>query len=306
MKKCFLFGLTSALFLSLSASANAASELSDSGVSDAICVGAIYTNGVSTDAFCVDGEGRLTPLRNFTNDVGSDRTRWRSIYTQYVSASSGLVNVSEMFVDLSSGNLRGAVPVAGLTIPTTTLRNSPTTYFDVNLIQTTGAPRNVVCFSSALINPTTTTLAMSATFYGFNGKGEYTSEWIRLSTNTTHISSTTVSVSTDVRQWLGGGNVAWSYISSVTVQISSMTDDMGLSVENPVLYIGHGQKIGLANNVVSSSDVYKITQAGGADATVAVLNPLIFVNTEFDTIVFSPLPNNADEKKVWYRFKQKH
>src|SRR3990167_7841950 len=261
----------------------------------------------------IDYDGDLLPSRQYTYDVGEPTRVFKKVYAGSFHASSGLVNISEVFVDLASGTTRGGVPAAGILIPTNTLINlvnSPTTYVGMNIIQTSGAPRNIICFSSANILPTTTTLVMSATFYGYNGKGEWTWENIIFSTVPISWSTTTTTYSTQTARAVGVGNTAWSYISSFTVQITSMTDAFGLSTEHPRMYIGFGQKIGLANNITTNdntptgTDIYKITNAGGADVTNETLNPLIYIDTDQDYIVFAPQPNGVDEKGVYYRFRQ--
>lgn len=259
----------------------------------------------STSVVTLDADGDFKPGRHAVQDLGESTDTWREIYAVAVIITSGIVNVHETFVDLSSGVNSGMTPL-GVSIPTSTLLESPTTYVAVNVTQTTGAPRNLICFSSAGagVPNTTTTLIMSATFYGYNGKGEFVSEWIQTSTNSISWSTTTVSNTTDVVKYVGVGNVAFAYVSSFTVQITSMTNAFGLSTAGPIIVIGFGQKIGLANNVEATADVYKITNAGGADVTNPTLNPLISIDTTYDTIVFSPQPNGVDEKGVWYKVKR--
>ena len=93
MKKKFLSLFILAVVLLLGTRAHAATDLSiSSGITDAICAGAIYANGVSTDAFCVDGLGNLNPIRNLANDIGSSQTRYKDIYAESTRLSGGTSN----------------------------------------------------------------------------------------------------------------------------------------------------------------------------------------------------------------------
>lgn len=292
--------------------ASAASELSEtSGAADSICAGTIYNSaGVSTDAICVDAAGTISPIRNLTNNIGSDRVRYKTIFAGDIDIASGIVSVSEELV-LFSSNPKGASPAAGFTVSTgslSTLFNSPTTYIDLNILQTSGAPRNLICYSSNTdsIGAATTTLIMSATFYGWDAKGNWAIENIKFST-TQPVFSTNTFTNAGSPFVLGIGSVAWAYISSFTVQITSMTDSYGIGNTAALMFVGFGQKFGLANGITKVADVYKITLSGG-DVTRSDTLPARTINTAFDTISFPYLPPGASASgpvtaRVWYHAK---
>ena len=172
---------------------SARSEYADStGESDALCVGVIYTSGVSTDALCVDAQGTITPLRNLTNNIGSSRVRYRTAFLGDLDVASGTVNIVENFTNLTGENLTGMLNVA---IATGILIRGGSTFIGVDLVQTTGAPRNLTLyFSSDSVSSgvgvfSTTTLVGSATFYGYDNKGNYTTEVILFSTASVSLSS---------------------------------------------------------------------------------------------------------------------
>ena len=259
----------------------------------------------------IDNDGDFLPGRNARYDVGSPTKTFRVIHAQSFSASSGMAVITDFHIDLTSASHRGITP-SGVVIPTTTLAGSlalgPTTYYANDITQSSGtAARNLVCFPSHSILVATTTLVMSATFYGYNGKGESVSENIILSTRTGVTQGTwTVVNATQTMLCIGIGNVPFIYITSFTVQITSMTDSIGLSVEAPVMYIGWGNKIGLSNNIDSrASDVLKITAAGGRDMTNQTLFPLVYVDTDQDYFVPNPLPGGADEHSITYITRKK-
>lgn len=267
----------------------------------------IYSNAqskISTEAVVVDYDGDILPGRNFAQDLGESTHSWNNVYTGGIVASSGIVNIHEEFVALSSGSFNAA-GVGGFVASTGTLIAGGSTFIDVNIVQATGAPRNIVIVSStAQIGASTTTLSGSCTFYGLDGKGNLVSEVIRFSTNMIPISSTvTVTNTGDITKWLGVGNVAFAYISSFTIHIDSMTDAFGLSTEFVRFQIGYGQKIGLANDIQSVSDVYMVTQ-GGTNVTNATNNPALTINTDLDTIIFPVLPNNVINYGLRYVVKK--
>ena len=70
----------------------------------------------------------------------------------------------------------------------------------------------------------------------------------------------------------------------------------------PTFVLGWGQKVGLANNITTISDVYKITEQG-LDVTDPGLNLRLVINADKDWIAFNNLPNGVRKYEVWYRAK---
>jgi hypothetical protein len=260
--------------------------------------------GTSTETVVIDHDGDFLPGRALVQDIGASSQPWNNVYTGGITVSSGIVNMHESFVDLSSGNATGA-RAGGLLISTANLIAGGSTYVGEAIVQSSGAPRNIIIVSSTVqVGASTTTLIGSATFYGYDGKGNFVSEMIRFSSRTIPISSTVTMTETNPVLYYGVGNVAFAYISSFTIQITSMTDAFGESTEQVRIMIGWGQKIGLANDLQATGDVYKVTQTGGSDVTIAASNPSLGINTDYDTIVFPTLPNGASEYQVWYTTKK--
>lgn len=278
-----------------------AASSDDPATPDVVCWGTIYTAAGSTDAICVDNSGDLVPGLNRNQDIGRPGQTFKFGYFGGVSADSGVVAFHESFVDLSSGNVAGLRNL-GFAISSSTLINGTSTYGSgFAITQPTGAPRNITIYvgSSSIVDGagggfSTMTLAGSATFYGLDAFGLPVQEMIRFSTTSVSWSTQTVTNSSDVVRYVGIGNVAFAQISSFTVQITSASN--GLISGTLVLKIGYGQKIGLSNNVEATGDVYMVTEAGGGNTT---LNSLLVINSTFDTVIFSALPNGIDDKQLW-------
>lgn len=242
--------------------------------------------------------GDILPGRNNSNDIGNSTTAFKDIYARSVNMTGGNVTC-QYWRALSSASLTGGggnSTGVGFTVSSRTLAEGPTTYTDIDIDQSSGAARNVTLyFASSTISGTigvlsTTTLIASATIYGYDSKGNFTSELIFASTNNpVALSTSTIAITgngSNVVSSVGIGNVAWMYISSFTVQITSMTDSFGLNVLVPILRLGYGDKIGLPGNIDSLSDVIKVQEAGGSDASNVLLFPALSINTVYDTIYF--------------------
>jgi len=161
------------------------------------------------------------------------------------------------------------------------------------------------------LNISTTVLIGCATFYGIDGKGNTVWEAISFSTGTTPLGRSTdtgigvcQAQECNANVGMGIGNVTWAYISSFTIQVTSISFEYGLMTASPTFVIGWGQKVGLSNNVIATADVYKITEQGGQDVTDTTVSPAVTVNTAYDYMCFQRLPNNQNEYNVWYRVKR--
>lgn len=277
----------------------AVSENSEStGEPDAICAGTIYTNGVSTDAICVDAQGTISPVRNLTNSIGSSRVRYKDIFTAALHTSSGNVK-SAYYAQVSSLALTGAGGNStgiGFTVSTRTLEEAPTTYISaLDIDPSSGGARNLTLYvasdtvSSGIGVFSTTTLILSCTAYGYDNKGNFVSEQIYASTNSVMaLSSSTISVPNIRRvDVVGIGNVAWLHITSITIEVSSMTASYGAgNTRNPILVIGYGYKFGLPGDIDSVADVLRVEE-GGLDRTDQTLYPKLSINPTWDTIGFN-------------------
>lgn len=260
-----------------------------------------------------DTDGDLLPARNFKNDIGESTRSWKQGFFQSLSVASGVAIVVTDYTNLpSSTTIVEANPVE-IRIPTSTLLGAPTTYFSAffsgNHNISSGAPRNIVLYSSVTkIGITTTTLIWSATFYGINNLGQVVVENVRGTTQAVDSSTFPNVIPSHQYDYRGVSNVAWARISSVTVQVTSMTATYGLGdVSDFILRIGYGNKIGLSADVDEQADCHYVSVANGA-ITDVTNNPLLFINTTFDTIVFpQPVkPNGVNDYTVWCKHMAHH
>ena len=238
----------------------------------------------------IDFDGDIIPARNRRNDLGESTRAWRAIHGSTLNITGGIANFTESFMDLPNGLIDGFAS-GGFTISTTNLIDQTSTYYDNNLSQSSGAPRNVVIYSSVnALGVTTTTVTGSCTFYGYDSLGRFTSEGISFTTATLLVIGSTGT-------GIGIGNVPFVYITSFTSQVTSATL---VQTGNPnfILIIGWGNKIGLANDITTSSAAYKTTGPGGSDITNSVKDR---TNTDYNTVHFpTPFPNAVNDWKVWY------
>ena len=260
----------------------------------------------------VDNDGDFLPNRNITNDIGESTRAWKDIYARRLHLNGPNVKCAfwhglpTQTYTSAGGNATGT----GFTLSTRTMLEGPTTYTSVVIDQSSTAARNVTLyiasdvFSASIGLFSTSTLAGAATFYGYDNKGRFTSELIYFSTNHPAVYSTSTiqaSTVTEVVRYVGVGDVAWLYVTSFTVQITSMTDAYGTAnTRNPILKVGWGNRIGLPGDIDSETDVVKVMQAGGVDVTSQELNPDLSINPTWDTISFPTQPGSGvnDDRSV--------
>lgn len=224
-----------------------------------------------------------------STEVALGLTRESRLY-----ATNGIVNVREVIfrpAQASSNTFRAA----GFTISTTNLIVQASTYYTVN-ITTMPYGRNIIVFSSytnpGLADIGTTTLVGYATFYGVNMLGQVASEQIMFSTFMPAQAPATSSSS------IGVGNIAWSHISSFTVQITTITRVFTLTTKSVVLWIGQGSKFGLSNKYNDPADIYAVSEEDlNVPMTAARANPT------YNTVVFTNEPDSSKTYTVNYKAK---
>ncbi len=273
----------------------------------------------------IDNDGDLLPSRHNRYDVGEPTRAIKTVHAINLDVAGGIHSTHETFIQLSSGDVYG-MKVTGFVVSTVAVAApAAATFLDTDITQSSGAPRNVTIYASsapivAAGAPfgagvaSTHTLIGGATVYGFDGKGIFTSEFISFS-------SATISRSTETGAGLcqtqncnaggngmGVGNVAFAYVSSVTVQVSSQSSQIS---GNIVLVLGYGNKIGLANAITNSSDVYKMTvhrSTAHPTSTFDVSNratyPTWSINTTYDTLAFPFILDGLKTWDVWYRSRK--
>lgn len=267
-----------------------------------------FGHDVSTDPIMgIDYDGNIVPGRNATYSVGKSTKAFKDVWAQAVHTSSPNVKCGYWHAPASS-----TVFGQDLVVSTWSLLGSPTTYTPVIIIQSSVGPRNVMIYwSSGTIGSgsgggfSTMTLVGSATFYGYDSKGNWAVENVRFSTNHP-VSGSTSTIAVDntgpIVNYVGVGNVAWMQISSFTVQITSMTDAYGLNAGSANLHMRmyFGNRFGLPGNIDYDTDVLKVMEAGGRDVTDRTLNPAWSVNPLYDTISFQTQPGGGtnDDRSV--------
>lgn len=263
--------------------------------------------GISTEAVSVDADGNFLPGDNYQTSIGESSHSWKKVWTGSLYVASGIVNVLEVYPNLLVGTTdvakeaatagvfaRGfVISTRSLEAPTTNnLSNQATTYITTDFNQSSFTPRNVILYSVAAsswggLGQTTTTLSGSATFYGIDSLGKANWEQISFST-TIPPQMGGVALSSHV----GVGNIAWATISSVTIQVTSMTqntDDFAVGAGVAVLNIAWGNKIGLINQIDSASDIYMVSHGPvTADATN-------------ETVYFAIAPNSSNTYRLRYK-----
>jgi len=232
--------------------------------------------GIATHTIRVDFDGNILPGRNDFSDIGESTHQYRNAYVGSLSVSSGIQNVHEYFSDVPAASSNAVTSGNGLTITSTTLVDSGTTYITRDLTQMV-VPRNLVVRASFTTpSGTTTTLRGMATFYGINNLGINATEPIVFSTADTF------------------GSVAWASISSVTIEITSVTAGT-FDPANVLVVFGSSDAIGLANVVESTGDIYKLVEAG---ADNVVDSSVIYDSTNY-TIIFETAPDGSNDYSVW-------
>jgi len=262
--------------------------------------------GISTEAVSVDADGNFLPGDNYQTSIGESSHSWKKVWTGSLYVASGIVNVSEVFPNLLVGTTDVAKKAATdgifargfvistrvLEAPTTNnLSSQATTYVTLDINQSSLTPRNVILYSVAAstnggLGITTTTLSGMATFYGIDSLGKANWEQITFSTTIPPVVGG-VALSSHV----GVGNIAWVSISSVTIQVTSMTqntDDFVVGAGVAVLNIAWGNKIGLANSIDSSGDIYQNSVPITADTTN-------------ETVYFAVAPNGTRTYQLRYK-----
>lgn len=270
---------------------------------------------LGTDIFTLKMKpGYNTPV---SSDVALGVNARGVVYNTY-----GIFNKMDVFASVVSAST-DAFRANGIAFSTITIKtgnvifssvtSGGTTYMPVDITsQPTSCPRNIMVFaasstiSSAVGVFSTTTMRGQLRVFGIDGNGNNATETILFST-AYPIISTGTNVAGDLGQLTsfttnyGQGRVAWASISSVTIQITSMTASYGLETGTFALYIGYGNRLGLSNDLRYFGDVYKIVESGTTTSDVPIKNGLI--DSDFNTYIPSNLPNNTRTYTVWYRVK---
>lgn len=186
-------------------------------------------------------------------------------------------NAHEIWIDIPTADTDVVKSV--MQISSSTLLAAATTWTSVNSDITQNAyPRNVVAvIVSSAADTADITITGSLVVTGLDSKGIATTDTLTISTNS------------------ATGNVAFSTMSSVALTVTACSG--GVATELNVS-IGTGVKIGLANNIVAVSDIYKIT-IDRVDSP----NASQTINVTYDTIDFTTDPNSSRDYDAWLKHK---
>lgn len=272
LKKIGLSLLTVFMFGALAFAGNADSE------EDRYNREGIWDTSLSTYVFRVSSGGHISNhLR--TGELGSPTANWKKLYLadNGIITSTGIVRHNELFLDLPAKSQSAVLAAAA--VSTTTLATGGTTYGPVDFLQPS-VPRNIVILATAASLVGQSTIAITGVNHcfvqGINSVGVSTREYVTL------VSTTDAAV--------GRGNVAWAYISSVT--ITGVTFN-GLPEPTLKIFIGTSDKIGLVNDLENTSDVYHLNEGGNAISSATI-------SAVYNTTTFTTTPNGALDYVVRY------
>src|SRR3990167_11298603 len=231
-------------------------------------------NGTSR-GICIDYDGDILPVFNNDSDIGESTRAFRVGYFNSLNVASGIVNVSETFLDAAAVS---TTALAALTVTSTTLVNSGTTYvYSVPDFIQPDVPRTIVLRSSWIAGNSTATISLTALVIGSASTGQYLRESVSFSTTP------------------GASNNAFAYVSSITitgVSGATMAANCPLRIE-----IGVGENLGLSNPITSSTDLYHFWE-NGVSITSAT------VNTTYNTWRSPTATNGAVDRIIKYKTKK--
>ena len=242
----------------------------------------------STVGVVIDYHGNVLPTVNGTQSVGSSSETW-NVNASNLYVSSGLIGVSESWYSIPPSSNTFHSRAGGLVISTITLGAGASVYSSVDIMQST-VSRNVVLAAQFDVGTATSIFTCRAVVSGWDAKGIRNTEAITFST----------SVGADQ----GTGNIAWGFIDTISISISSASYFLAGNLN---LNIGTTNQIGLLAAVDTSSDVFKIQEGTSVNNpnTVNFSGVTATVNVQYDTITFGRTPGVLrEDKKVWYRTKR--
>ena len=222
-------------------------------------------------------DSNAAPLTTNTWDLGTSALKWKAIHIS--SGINGGIIQSQSWVTpvIASSNT-----VYSVKFTTTALQGiSSTTVAGITRMATS---RNVtVSCDFSLYNAVSDTQVVNGnvTINGVDNKGNTVSEII-ISSNGTEIA----------------GNVAWSYINSITHNIT-FGQSTKVYTAGVVVNVGLGTKIGIAGDINYQTDILLVNENG---TSIKYNNSSLSINTNYDTIDFvTDFPGTAVYYSILYR-----
>lgn len=210
-----------------------------------------------------------------------------------LSASNGIVNVVQTWIDPVTASSAACqyTPV----VSTISLQGAGTTWTTASGKITTNVgvyPRNISVLLEykieTMADNSTTTVVGTCRVIGFDAKGEAADETIHICSTATLVTMT-----------------AFSKITSVNIKMIGTNERReltGTPQPNISVYIGVGDKFGLANNITTAADVYKISEAG---TNIEYDNASVDINTTYDTYDPVTNANASNDYVVSYKAKSR-
>lgn len=269
--------------------------------------GASSSRVSSTPVVMIDFDGDILPAQNDRQDLGESSRSYKTVFVDSIRSNVGFISQHlTLRIASASPSGLGASEVAGFHVSSVAV-GPATSYYLADISQSSSAPRNLIVKSSATYI-STATLVGSVTFYGVDAMGRFASELIYFSSRDVSLISTmAVAHTAPVINSTGVGNLAWAYISSFTVSLSSISNSDNAENNEMRFYlnVGWGNKFGLPNDITSSTDVYKVALEGRH--LLRTRSDLV-VNPVYDTIVIpfggpQGAPAGGERVDLWYRVK---
>jgi len=229
------------------------------------------TDDGGSDVLRLTSGNQLTPAVS-TLELGSSAFPFSEIN---VSSYTNPIIVTEYFSDLATGTTFAMYTTGEAGISTATA----TRYFGTSTLTQPGDARNVICAAYFAVGSATQTATISWTIAGTNSLGNSVTETLTSTAPTTVV-----------------GNWAYVYVDSVSFTMTNCSETRQYNI---CIDIGLGNKIGLSNKVVTSTDIYGVKEG---TALVSVGSETI--STTYNTIDFITDGGGSNDYKVWYKARK--
>lgn len=240
--------------------------------------------GQVTTFWTIDNDGFLIPGLNRQQDIGSSTQSWRTVFANQFRASTAILNVTDTFIDVTAAS---TASYFNITKTTTAWSNSTGTLILPVLFSSAvpgGYARNITVQSDYNDGFSSNSITGNAVIVGTNSLGNPATETINFTTAA------------------GTGNVAFSFVQSITVTFSSVPAQNGPG--SAKVAVGVGSKLGLSNQITAASDVYAVTTVPGFNAAANALVPdSQTYSAVYNTFTPSVTPNTITSYILRYHAK---
>lgn len=220
-------------------------------------LGLLFVVGLSMPSMAIDIN--MTDILAVGND-GSGGVLFRVNSEGEPVSSGGMINVRDVFNDLEALSVTKNM---NFSISTATLVSATTSPVDIT--QPTN-PMNLVAEVSFATGETTTTVVGTLLITGVDARGNAATETLNISTTQ------------------ATGSISFASITSLAWTVTQVSGRENATIENALLQVGNGTKVGLSNDISAATDIIQVfyddsgTSADDAGYTLS---------TTYDTIIFS-------------------